>query len=401
MSVPANITLPSDEARITIDKTVGYILKNGTGFEQRLKDNNKDHKFDFLEEGNQFNEYFKWKIGRHEQSQQKAPTASSSEDTPIIAAAPLQFKTKFPRAVSNLDCDIIKLTAMFVARNGEGYLTKLIHHQHKLGNKAQFEFTKSSHSLYQLFRQYVTQYRAILRYLSEEEALSIDEDVILNAYKRAQYIGLHTEKKKKERKNKEDIQKHYASIDWQDFALVAKVEFDAIDEVQELAVPLSRQDLVNRSLEAKRKEVEMFMAAPIKEQEPPIEPETELQDQPSIPKAETTQHMPVIKGMKIRAAGESRLRKAVPGTSENTIKCPITGNDIPELQFDTHLKVLLRNPRYKEEQDNFMRKNFKYESNLTTDQVYENIKRFVRKRQVPEDADEKIEKRLKIGPNLD
>lgn len=53
---------------------------------------------------------------------------------------------------------------------------------------------------------------------------------------------------------------------------------------------------------------------------------------------------------------------------------------IPELKFDNHLKTLLRDPRYKQEQDNFIRKNFSYASNLTTDQVYENIKRLVRKR---------------------
>lgn len=82
------------------------------------------------------------------------------------------------------------------------------------------------------------------------------------------------------------------------------------------------------------------------------------------------------------------------------IKCPITGKFIPELQFDNHLKVLLRDPRYKEQQDNFVRKNFTYSSNLTTDEVYDNIKRLARKREGTQDGEEPISKKPnQIGPH--
>ena len=50
--------------------------------------------------------------------------------------------------------------------------------------------------------------------------------------------------------------------------------------------------------------------------------------------------------MKIKAAGTSRLKKSLEAntstTTTNTIKCPITGKLIPENEFDTHIKTLLR-----------------------------------------------------------
>ena len=46
------------------------------------------------------------------------------------------------------------------------------------------------------------------------------------------------------------------------------------------------------------------------------------------------------------------------------------------------------------EQENYIRKNFSYASNITTDQVYENIKRFVKKRANVEDENPKEKRKL-------
>ena len=99
--------------------------------------------------------------------------------------------------------------------------------------------------------------------------------------------------------------------------------------------------------------------------------------------------------MKIKAAGTSRLKKSLEAntsmTTTNTIKCPITGKLIPENEFDTHIKPCYVIQDIKE-QENYIRKNFSYASNITTDQVYENIKRFVKKRANVEDENQKEKK---------
>ena len=81
--------------------------------------------------------------------------------------------------------------------------------------------------------------------------------------------------------------------------------------------------------------------------------------------------------MKIRAAGETRTKRDIAQTEngDKRIKCPITGKLIPESQFDTHLKVLLSDPMYKEERKKYEDKHKL--TNLSSTEVYENIKKLM------------------------
>ena len=191
--------------------------------------------------------------------------------------------------------------------------------------------------------------------------LSHPDDIFESAYRRAHYNKQHKAELQNEKKVEEQKKLAYTSIDWQDFAIVGQIEFDAVDEVRELAIPLRREDLIYRSLESKQKELDLAKAK--------AQPKYESQDTtPERSETEVAKH-PKPKGMKIRAAGDSRLKNkskrnnSAASDMAGHIKCPITGKFIPELQFDNHLKVLLRDPRYKEQQDNFVRKNFTYSSN--------------------------------------
>lgn len=405
--IPRDIKIPPSEIKETIDKTVGYILKNGSLFEDRLKKNEgSNEKFSFLKENDTYNPYYQWKVGKTTDlhvSNGDGGSAIAGPQEPIQKPRELDFIASNP-PISPLDLDIIKLTALFVARNGTKYIEHLIAHQIKQSNKAQFEFLNEKHSLHPVFKQYIKQYEMVLHLFSEDsgdevkgiiERLSHPEDIFQVAYRRAHYDKQHKAEVKNEKLLEEKKKLAYASIDWQDFAIVGKIEFDAVDEVRELAVPLRREDLIYRSLEARQKEIELAKA------------EAQPKDEPEVPdpgpKDNNVVKHSMPKGMKIRAAGESRLKtkssKEVSNYKEGHIKCPITGKFIPELQFDNHLKVLLRDPRYKEQQDNFVRKNFTYSSNLTTDEVYDNIKRLARKRDGNQDAEASVTKKpALIGP---
>lgn len=335
----------------TIERTAEYVLKNGASFEKRLRLNNKEGKFDFLSEDNEHNSYYKEQL----KLQNKSPNEVIQEEIAELPR-PLHFQTHLPM-ISPKDLDIIKLTALYVAKNGEDYLTKLIKHENSIGNKAQFEFTSKNHSLNELFKEYISQYKKVI----DDEAVP-PKDLLRTAMARAIYDKQNKVKLLQEKQEKQDLKKHYALIEWQDFFLVGVFSFDAVDEVQELAIPLKREELLARSLEGRRQDVKLEVGPKVYKTE------------------EIKEHTPKVvapKGMKIRAAGESRLKRSA---QEPTILCPITGKQIPELKFDVHLKILVRDPRYKQEQENFMKKNFTYGSNLTTDQVYENIKRLVGKR---------------------
>ncbi|KAM9924349.1 hypothetical protein OXX59_004591 [Metschnikowia pulcherrima] len=220
------------------------------------------------------------------------------------------------------------------------------------------------------------------------------------AYARAAYEKRHKIKEKSREQEIKKRQLHYASIDWQDFSFVSKIKFDAIDEVSELPLPMSLESVVYRSLEAKSKQLELEIGE--KAAENSIDKSEIRRNEPTSKgnSSEEKNHVPpnVPKGMKIKAAGESRLkRRSNEKQGKDSIRCPITGELVPTDQFDTHLKTLLRDPRYKEQQENFVRKNFTYASNLTTDQVFDNIKRLVRKRDQSEEEEAADKKRINLG----
>lgn len=385
-SLPSDVKLPPTDIKQTIEKTVAYVIKNGKSFEERLLNNNKTDKFNFIKPDNEYHSYYKWNLDTL-QDQDNRSSNESHDDQDIIITTPrkLSFLIDLP-VISKHDLDIIKTTALYIAHNGKERIPDLLNHETKHGKKAQFEFLKDSHSLNGLFQQYIDQYKSVIQlYQSGDDSLQQQiqprQDkfsMLTEAYDRAQYIKQNKVQEKKAQEVVRERQLFYALIEWQDFTLVAKVDFDAIDEVQELSVPLKRDDLIKRSLEAKSKEVELPKVSVPTKHSPKLEEPNEVEDI-------TTAVPGPFKGMKIKPAGTSRLKKSA-SSNGNSIKCPITGKLIPETEFDNHLRTLLRDPKYKKEQDNYIKKNFTYASNITTDQVYENIKRLVKKRAGSEDA---------------
>lgn len=362
----------------TIAKTVGYIRKNGPSFEQRLRNSNNP-KFSFLNEDDPNHQQYLNQLNSTVETQQNGSDDIEVSET-VEQARRLLFQAEIP-AVSEFDFDILKLAALFVARNGPEYTARLLAHKKKQQQGAQFGFLNRSHSLHATFQTYVYQYRLTMAALQPqilhlvwpkddqftadlqlvEQLLAPDYSVISDAYRRAYHRKQHRIKSRNDRVVQQERQTRFASIDWQQFSLVGKLQFDAVDDVSELPPPLTRDEIIYRSLNTRENDV-------ISTRKRPAEDEATENEAP--------QPLP-IPGMKIRAAGETRLRKQQ--KTEPTIKCPITGTMIPELQFDNHIKTLLRDPRYQEQQDNYIKKNFKYTSNITTDQVYENIKRLAKR----------------------
>lgn len=402
---------PPQDIKATIEKTVQYVKKNGSSFEQKLLQNDPEGKFSFVNNSDKYYEYYKTLLegGNEAKNGIIVPPTESTE----APKTPLQFLfiTDLP-PISTYDLNVIKLTAQYSAINSPKHTEALHKYMDKKGNRSQFAFLNRGHSLHSVFQSYHKQYMAILDASKQKETAATKhinelmnvtpQTMFQKAYDRSVYEKKHKIEKRAKESEIRNAQLHYALIDWQDFTFVAKVNFDAVDEVSELAVPLLREDVVYRALLAKSKEIQLEVSE-VKRHEAQNEVERDgnekLMDAEKIENgAEKTENVnPVPKGMKIRAAGESRLKRKNKEGDERLIQCPITGQMIPELKFDHHLKVLLRDPRYKEQQDNFVKKNFSYSSNLTTDQVYENIKRLVKKRGLSEEEEEHT-KRVDIGP---
>lgn len=376
----------------TIEKTALFVHKNGESFAAKLLDNNPDGKFDFLKESHPHHKTYLLLLRLDK------PTDVQQGDNVsevISTSKPLDFMfvTNVP-SISAKDLQIIKDTALYVAANTPDHEDKLLRHMEKKGKRSQFAFMKKSNTLHKMYRHFIDQYRVLIGDAAENRQSehirqllnSSASDLFRRAYERAVYEKKNQVERKTQKAETREAELRFASIEWHDFVLVSKITFSAIDEVSEMSVPLLREEVMRRALETKSQALEIQKKPAPKEVSKTPEPPD------AGPGATGTA---AFKGMKIRAAGEFRLNKKKTAT-KRTIQCPLTGQNIPELEFDDHLRSLLRDPRYKEQQENYMKKNFTHASNLTSDQVYENIKRLVRKRDMAEE-EESAAKRIDTG----
>lgn len=401
--------LPPRAMRESMQKTARFILKNGPDFEKKLIENDKNALFTFLNPEDIHHKYYQSVLKRQKIELKNKPELSKDPGQKSTPARKQPIDLSF---ISNLppmsfrDLQVMKLTAKAVAANGDDYSTGFQKHIEKTGRQTEFAFLRPKHSYYKLYKHYLDWYKGLIDYsggagsnLEKKitDALNLTLDGLMTrAYERAAFEK--STKIAKRNKEAEILarQEHYASINWQDFTLVARVNFDAVDEVSELPAPLTLEEVMSRSLATRAKTLELKSVPSAKQ---PFEFTEEIissgkADEVHAPNEEMTAGRKAPKGMKIKAAGESRLKRKE--LSKSTITCPLTGEKIAEDEFDNHLKTILRDPRYQEQQDNYMRKNFTYASNLTTDQVYENIKNLVKKANFSEEEQAVRAKRSKM-----
>nr|POE89936.1 pre-mrna-splicing factor [Quercus suber] len=271
-NVPSHIILPPRTLREVIEKVAGYVERSGPKFETRIKEKEVGNpKFDFLQPDDAYRPFYEWRISELKAGRGNAIAAGRVGEAGVStqgreerkgpeAPAEFQFSARLPN-ISAQDLDVVKLTAMFVAKNGRNWMTQLS--QREAGNY-QFDFLRPQHSLYQYFSRLVDQYTLLFtgdtldggrpqkkRIVELEENVSNRFRMLDRARKRAEYAKWQEAQKvaREEKDQKEKIA--YAQIDWHDFVIVETVVFDERDEEIDLPAPTTLNDLQSASLEQK------------------------------------------------------------------------------------------------------------------------------------------------------
>ena len=130
-----------------IDKTASFVARNGPEFETRIKNEQNNVKFSFLQSNDPFHPYYRAKVvelGGTPAS--TAVVAAPSAEVTGAATAKTQPKTPSitpveppkraytvtkPLGANPLDLDVIQLTAQFVACNGRSFLTGIANRESK------------------------------------------------------------------------------------------------------------------------------------------------------------------------------------------------------------------------------------------------------------------------------
>ncbi|KAL2121819.1 hypothetical protein VTJ04DRAFT_2274 [Mycothermus thermophilus] len=279
---PGIIIPPPGEIREAIEKTAGYVMRGGAGLEQRIRDNHgKNPKFSFLmSSSDPYNAYYEWrkaeiKAGRGTALSAgrvgEAAAAQAQETKPAGPPKPpdFHFSARMPR-MSQKDLEIVRLTALFVAKNGRPFMTQLA--QREAGNP-QYQFLIPNHTFHNFFQSMVDQYSMLLRDGSgavdgeagsakaqyQERIAQLRENVadrfkvLARAKQRAAYAKWQEAEKAKQEEEEEKKKQEFARIDWNDFVVVETIVFTEADDQANLPPPTTLNDLQYASLEERNK----------------------------------------------------------------------------------------------------------------------------------------------------
>lgn len=241
-------------------------------FKDRIREKEKHNpKFSFLSTNDAYAAYYSWRLQEVKEGRGSTISAGKTGDfanpepqKPKGPPAPpeFHFSARMPN-ISSQDLEIVKLTALFVAKRGKSFMTSL---SQKESRNYQFDFLRPQHSLYQFFTRLVDQYADLLQ-VSEPNGKNTEQarlaELISNmnnkflmldrARKRAEWVRWQEQQKQKKEEEDEQEKIAYAQIDWHDFVVVETVVFTESDDQAELPPPTSLHDLQSASLEQKAK----------------------------------------------------------------------------------------------------------------------------------------------------
>ena len=386
--------IPPPETKKFIDKAAGLVAKYGKEMEDEMR-NNPNPLVSFLKESDPYNNYYQQRITQikteiekeEKEDESKKENDNNTEtflnkkrenDTPLQESnikkessfqdelramlnsnissltktenislmnairnakqpKPDQFSISHPN-IQSLDMDIIKITAQFVAKNGEKFLSELSQRESK---NSQFNFLKPQHILFGYFTYLVGSYTKIITDKKEKIKkliqYSSDKEAIL---KEANNRVLYEKKIKKMQKSKkynetdfmtEEEKKKNTVINWYDFVVVDTIDFD--NEVIDDAIKEENEKVHQEQIE-------------ISHDTPPIEPilPTDTKEEIKEEEIDTSSKQPTnIKIVK------NYTRPSMKAKKESTeIKCPLCKLSISEETFQDHLRLELLDPKWKE-----------------------------------------------------
>ncbi|KAL1959592.1 hypothetical protein VTO42DRAFT_1627 [Malbranchea cinnamomea] len=309
---PEGIVLPPKDIRSIIEKTAGFVARNGPVFEDRVREKERTNpKFSFLLPNDPYSPFYQWRLSEIKAgrgtavSAGRAGEAAKTEEKPKGPTPPpeFHFSARIPN-INALDLEVVKLTALFVAKRGKSFMTALSQRETR---NFQFDFLRPQHSLYQFFTRLVDQYTILLQADSSDPATSKEKRLeelnknIKNKYhildrakQRAEWVKYQEQQKQKKEEEEEQERIAYAQIDWHDFVVVETVLFTEADDQAELPPPTSLNDLQSASLEQKA----MLSLAPHNrriEEAMPTDQETPTYYNAYPPASETaTPHAPYV-----------------------------------------------------------------------------------------------------------
>ncbi|KAJ9622811.1 SF3a splicing factor complex subunit [Taxawa tesnikishii (nom. ined.)] len=201
-----------------------------------IKDNPK---LSFLSDNDPYNAYYLWRLEEYKEGRGTSiatgqegaiPAPAKQEKKGPEAPKEFQFSARMP-TINAVDLEIVKLTALFVAKNGRGWMTQLAQRENR---NYQFDFcarstvsTSSSPASLQKERIKELEHNVENKY-----------HILDRARQRAEWVKYQEAQKVKKEEDEKVEQLAYAQIDWHDFSVVETIVFNEADD--QIDLPLQR-----------------------------------------------------------------------------------------------------------------------------------------------------------------
>ncbi|KAJ5885000.1 hypothetical protein N7495_009510 [Penicillium taxi] len=453
---PEGLVLPPKDIRVIVEKTAGYVARNGIIFEERIRDKEKSNpKFSFLIDNDPYAPFYQWRVaeirgGRGTavsagRAGEAAPAVEAEKPTGPIEPPPFHFSARMPN-INAKDFEVVKLVALWTAQRGKSWLNALAL---KESRNSQFDFLRPQHSLYQFFTRLIDQYTIVIRPEGIDDATTeqkriaeLKENVknkwhiLERAKQRSEWTKHQIAQKEKKDEQAEQERIEYAQIDWHDFVLVETVTFTAADDAGELPPPTSLNDLQCASLEQKAAlslnlfRIEEAMptdldnptyynateSAPVTQPPAPVSypAQPAAMDYnvpyPNAPQAAVQVHtespvaaIPGQPAIRIRTDYVPQGRRP---QAPLTAPCPNCKQQILISEMEQHMRIELLDPRWRREQDKLLAET--HTTNLSTVDAVNNLKRLASQRTdlfnespltLPPDTEEEARRKRVTGTN--
>jgi len=293
-----------------------------------------------------------------------------------------KYTVNLPQMIKPSQIDLMKLTAQFVARNGKKFLSML---SSKEANNAEFEFLDPVHPIFPYFQKLVNAYcTCIVPPDKTLETVKSDTDLstlVLKTFGAAEWMRREEESREEKAADEEEERLQMQLIDWHRFVVLETLDFDPGEvypaparTIQEINVILStenRGDInvtladdvrsdeemdmdIDKSSGDEAQEMEMDMEDSDGEEEPaPMIKEESVRDTTgdivndddlaAVPKLESQEEL------RLRQQVEQELKRRA--ADMDMVESPFTGDMIPLAEISEHIRIMLLNPKWKEQKE--------------------------------------------------
>ncbi|XP_026190996.1 splicing factor 3A subunit 1 [Cyclospora cayetanensis] len=316
---------------------------------------------------------------------------------------PSQYILQHPW-VAPVDLDIIRCCAQFVARNGQKFLAGLAQREQQ---NPQFAFLKPSHHLFSYFASLVDAYTKCLLPQKEtleglKETAGNRQALMTRIRRRMLYERQQLQRRKEKETKTQEERRLMMSLEWTDFHVVETIDFTEEDERLPLAAPIDFKAAPRELPKALLSEVasgvadaptgtegekvdsiaKLIEGAGADDDDEAMETEDEEEtakqqeaqkQQPAAaesaaghtatpgsaaPESEQQEDLASLPAplRVVKGYVRPKKRQAAAGAASGFQRCPITGQLIAADQMTNHLRILLLDPKWKEQKDRFLEK---------------------------------------------